>query len=247
MRHLSVLFARPSARLFAVTLLFSSLSACIRSRSVHDLQVPASGAAAQASGPSVVIETVDARPFEAKPDKADIPSLKYAEEITDSAVTARAYGRKRGSFGGAKGDFVLPEGRSVPMVVSEIVAQALTQRGYNVVSANDPSAASASKVKVTVEQFWSYLRPGFFVVAVDFVARLRLEGDVVGASGPLLVEGKDQMRRMMLTNGRWIGLVQRGLGGLSSAVAEKVPAPGGAVASAQGGEAAPASEVASGQ
>ncbi|MFT3927483.1 MAG: hypothetical protein QM778_33425 [Myxococcales bacterium] len=240
MRLPSVTTACPFGRYLAVILVLT-LGACVRSRSVHDLHVPSGAAAQSSAGPTVVIEAVDARAFEAKPDKADVPSLKYAEEITKSEITSRAYGRKRGSFGGAKGDFVMPEGRSVPQLVTEVVGQALSQRGYKVVGPQDPAAASASKVKVTIEQFWSYLRPGFFVVAVDFVARLRIEGDMVGSSGPLLVEGKDQMRRMMLTEGRWIGLVERGLGGLSTAVAEKLPTVGG-VATAAAGETATTAE-----
>ena len=244
MRHGSMI----SARLLAVLVLLS-LSACLNSRTVHDLKVPTAASAASAQGPVVVVEAVDARAFQAKPADSDMPSLKNADEIGNNAITMRAYGRKRGSFGGAKGDFVLPEGRSVPLLVSEVVGKALTERGYTVVNAQDPRAASAAKLRVTIDQFWSYMRPGFFAVAVDFVARLRLEGDLVGGSQPLLVESKDELRKMMLNDGRWIGLVERGLGGLSTAVSEKLPPAGGVVAA--GAESAPpaaaGSEVATGK
>lgn len=170
----------------------------------------------------------------ASPPDADIPSLMNANEIGDPSFEARAFGRKRGAFGGAHGDFMLPEGRRVADLVRASAVSALHARGYRVVdAANEPDCAS---LQLTVQRFWSYFRPGAFQVAVHFTAEVRLEGSLPGLQANTLVVD-DELRKGAITESRWIELVERGLAELTSRLVRALP-PAATAADSSGGEAA---------
>lgn len=219
-------------RFFSLVCLSLILTACGAGRSVLEVKRP-QVATAQADAPAfklVVIE--DARHFQAKPPQANLHSLN-ASDVDNPALTARAYGRKRGSFGAARGDIVLPEQETVSHVVSHCVRAAFARAGAIVVEEADPRFASARPVEVKINRFWSWLRPGAWVVAVEFDAELQIKADLPGFELGRTVTSHAEMRSPLINDSRWQTVVNEGLVKLTDAVAQELS---GGLSAAQPGE-----------
>ncbi|WP_459745515.1 flagellar biosynthesis protein [Pseudomonas sp. 3A(2025)] len=160
---------------------------------------------AASNGKKVLIRATDERTFEIDPRSADIPSLKD-DEINDRSVTERAIGRKRGGFGKAFGDVVLPSGRTVSQLVGEAVSNAYREAGYEVVT--DKSTSDAIAVNVHVIEFWSWFSPGFWSVAVNNKSQLRIES--LG-SPDLKVVARINERMQAVTESDWKKITEAGL------------------------------------
>jgi len=188
---------------------FLLLTGCATTRGVLDVRVPAGTNAS--SGPAVRIERVtDRRVFEIDPRQANIPSLKH-DEISDKAITSRAIARKRGGFGKAMGDILLPEGRTVMMLVEEALARSLQEAGYRVVGTQDREATAAIPVEADIEQFWAYFRPGFAQVAVEFETRVRLTSPVTALQTADPLKGFSRVTGMAATSSTWLEAMNKGL------------------------------------
>ena len=132
---------------------------CATTRGVID--VPAKAGPNPASGPAVRIDRVtDRRFFEIDPRQANIPSLMNDAEIKDPKITSRAIARKRGGFGKALGDVLLPEGRTVMQVVEEALTWSLQEAGYRVVNKQYPEASTAIPLEADIDQFWGVVQAG---------------------------------------------------------------------------------------
>ncbi|WP_350575164.1 flagellar biosynthesis protein [Pseudomonas sp. HY2-MNA-CIBAN-0224] len=153
----------------------------------------------------MAIITVDERNFQIKPRSADIPSLKN-DEITDKSITERAIARKRDGFGKAYGDVLLPPGLTVSGVVSEAVASAYRQAGYEVVP--DAGARDVTKVKVHIVEFWGWLSPGFFSLAVNNKSHLRIES-LEAADLKVVTRKRESMQ--VVTETDWKEITEGGL------------------------------------
>lgn len=163
------------SRTIAILLLGILVTGCAVGRGVLDVRVP------EAANPDTtalvkITEVTDRRVFELDPPMPSTPSLKDGE-INDRAVTSRAVARKRGGYGNAMGDIVLPEGRTVAQLTREVLAKALRQAGYRVVAEGEPGYAGARPLGASIWQFWAWVTPGAFLVAVEHQALLELEGD----------------------------------------------------------------------
>lgn len=108
---------------------------------------------ASMNGKKVYISAVDERVFHAKPATPDNPSVLF-KQIDDKAITERAIARKRNLYGMHIGDVLLQPGHTVPGIVSDAVASAYRQAGYEVVS--NPGVQGATGVQVNISQFWSW-------------------------------------------------------------------------------------------
>lgn len=184
------------------------LAGCATGRSEVDViatQPSNAQVAAVSNGKKVIISSVDERDFQIKPRSADIPSLKN-DEITNKSITDRAIARKRGSFGKAYGDVLLPSGRTVSGVVGEAIASAYRQAGYQVVV--DPGDSDATKVKVHVVEFWAWFSPGFFSVAVNNKSHLKIETE--GAADFEVVTRKRESMQAV-TESDWKEITEAGL------------------------------------
>ncbi|MQU06179.1 flagellar biosynthesis protein [Pseudomonas helleri] len=132
------------------------LAGCATNRAEVDVDVLPPGntqTPAPSNGKKVFVSAVDERVFQIKPDSFDIPSLKY-DDIDDKSITERAIARKRNNFNWAIGDVLLPKGRTVAGLVSDAVASAYRQAGYEVVST--PAGSNVHKVQVRIIEFWSW-------------------------------------------------------------------------------------------
>lgn len=205
-------------RMGVVACLLALSVGCATNRSEIDVKVPQLDQAniAPSNGKKVYITAVDERVFEINPRKADIPSLKN-DEITVRSITERAVARKRNGYGKGLGDVLLPSGRTVSALVSESVASAYRQAGYEVVG--DPGAPDAAAVKVRIVEFWSWFTPGFFYVTVNNKSRLSIETE--GGSGLEVVTLKtDGMQAV--TENDWKEITEAGLQEIMQETAKKL-------------------------
>jgi len=172
-----------------------------------------------ATGTAVRVEPVeDARVFTAAPPQADMPSLMNADEIGNKAITSRAIARKRGGFGAALGDVLLPEGESVQQLSRAAVVRALRDAGYRVSSPGDPGYAEAVPIKVRIDEFWSWFSPGFAAVAVNFRGKLHLQGNIAPVTTGTSYSAEVQDRMQAVFESDWAAVVSKGVAALSESV-----------------------------
>jgi len=148
-----------------------------------------------------VTRVTDQRTFEAKPSDASIPSLKDAEDIDNTAIKARAIARKRGGYGMALGDIVLPEGQTVEGLVKDALIRSLRESGYRVIDDSDGAFATATPVQADIDQFWAWFSPGAFTVDVRFRSRVRITGDLPGFRDRADPVAGDAMSSIMAATG----------------------------------------------
>lgn len=205
-------------RMGVVACLLALSVGCATNRSEIDVKVPQLDQAniAPSNGKKVYITAVDERVFEINPRKADIPSLKN-DEITVRSITERAVARKRNGYGKGLGDVLLPSGRTVSTLVSESVASAYRQAGYEVVG--DPGVPDATAVKVRIVEFWSWFSPGFFYVTVNNKSRLNIETE--GGSGFEVVTLKNDGMQAVTEND-WKEITEAGLQEIMQETAKKL-------------------------
>ncbi|HSX90874.1 MAG TPA: flagellar biosynthesis protein [Pseudomonas sp.] len=205
-------------RMGVVACLLALSVGCATNRSEIDVKVPQLDQAniAPSNGKKVYITAVDERVFEINPRKADIPSLKN-DEITVRSITERAVARKRNGYGKGLGDVLLPSGRTVSTLVSESVASAYRQAGYEVVG--DPGVPDAAAVKVRIVEFWSWFSPGFFYVTVNNKSRLNIETE--GGSGFEVVTLKNDGMQAVTEND-WKEITEAGLQEIMQETAKKL-------------------------
>lgn len=201
---------------FALLLLASTtLFGCVSSRSVVDIDVPTG---ATGNGQKVTITTLDERNFQVDPRSADIPSLKNGE-ITDKSITERAIARKRNSYGMAMGDVLLPEGSKVSDLVGKSVAAAYAKAGYRVVP-NAEKTADTQVVTVHIIEFWSWMSPGAFSVAVNNKSHLKVDTQGAATSADIVTQKREGMQ--LITENDWKVITQIGLQAITEAMASKL-------------------------
>lgn len=201
------------ARLLAYTAAASILAGCAVGRDTVDVTAP--HAANPATGKFVRIESVaDKRQFQVAPPSADMASLDPSEDSSDTAK-ARAIGRKRGGFGKAFGDVVLPEGKTVSGLVESAVASGFQEAGYIVVKKGDANFDSAPAVSAQVIEFWAWFQPGFWAVTTNHKSELKLSGDVGGFHGEQTVMTRVSESKQIVTSSDWREIVEKGLAAIT--------------------------------
>lgn len=156
------------------------LCGCATSRSVVQVgTAPAYQVSNPDQGTAIRLVTTDERKFELAPATPDIPSLKDGE-INNPAITARAIGRKRNTYGRALGDVLLPEGQNVAQIVGEAIANGFRGAGYRVVTEGDPDFATATPVNAKIVQFWLWIDPGFWAITVENRTELTISSVLPG-------------------------------------------------------------------
>jgi uncharacterized lipoprotein YajG len=190
------------------------LSGCAATRSTFD--VPA--VQAQASTPKGLVQITDVRDirrFEAAPRNPSTPSLQNPEELKDRAITSRAIARKRGGYGNAMADILLPDGRTVGQIVREAITQALREQGYAVVAdGQSPELDKALPLQVEIEQFWAWFTPGLMQISVEFQGVLVLKSEALTGRKEEIVRGYAIVKGMAATDAEWREVVQSGVADL---------------------------------
>jgi hypothetical protein len=196
------------------------LAGCATGRSVVTAGIDAGANPAQ--GTAVRIDAVeDARAFTVSPPSPAMPSL-MGNEIGDKSVTSRAVGRKRGGFGAALGDVLLPEGTSVAALVQSAVARGLRESGYRVLERGDPGYERAVPIKLRVEQFWSWFNPGFAAVTLTNRAAVNLQGAITPLAQGRTFSSQAVNTMQVVVESDWVAIVNKGLDALATAVKDGV-------------------------
>lgn len=184
-------------------------SGCATSRGELDIRVPAMANPANGA-PVKIVSVMDRRVFQISPPSADIPSLKD-DDITNKAITSRAVARKRNAYGKALGDILLPEGRTVEMLVKEALTRAFREAGYRVLEPGDADYETALPVSAEIEQFWSWFTPGFWAITLEFEARVKISGPVAPFHQGEVVRGYARVKSGGATSSIWTEVIHQGL------------------------------------
>jgi hypothetical protein len=196
------------ARLLIAVLGLAALTGCATSRSVITPSVTAGQNPVQ--GQAVRIESVrDARTFEPRPPRPSLPSLN-AEDVNNAALTARAVGRKRNGFGQALGDIVLPEGESVAKLVGTALTKGLRESGYRVLSKGEAGYEQAVPVTAQVDQFWSWINPGFASIKTSGQVDVAMGGGLKPLAGKKVTAEVTESHQIVTEND-WAVILNKAL------------------------------------
>lgn len=195
----------------------SLLGGCAATRSELDVPVEKPSVAPTKAAVKIT-EVADKRHFEVDPRSPMTPSMR-GNEIDNKALTARAVGRKRGGFGNAWGDVVLPEGQTVSGLIAEVLAAALAEKGYAVVAKGSPEYDGALPLSAEILKFWSWFTPGFFTISVTNESLVRLTGPWPVAESDREVRGQAQVEsHTAIVESDWAEVLKKGTEDLKSKV-----------------------------
>lgn len=159
------------------------LAGCGLSRDYTRLTVPAPAATTRSGSDRLIVldQVQDAREFQADPRDPSIPSLKEgAKYQLDADQRKSAIGRRRNRFGLATGDYLLKGPQTVETLTRDLIATTLRGMGYRVADQDAP-APGAEHVRVTIDKFWAWMTPYYWMAAIE--ARLDTRLAFSGPSG----------------------------------------------------------------
>jgi len=195
--------------------IIGTVSGCAASRSVVSLEQPSGTVVNPEQGIAVkIVKVTDARTFESSPKNPDTPSLSE-EDMNNSSIKARAIGRKRGGFGMAMGDVLLPEDQTVAGMIENALTNGFRQANYRVLTLGDAGYDAAAPVKARVVKFWSWFQPGFWEVQVHNHAEVEITGALSVLKKGLTVRGAAVESGMAVTESDWQNVASEGLSNFS--------------------------------
>lgn len=210
-------------RVSLVLLVILNLTACAARDLVLEIQHPE---AVRSSAPTRVfklVQVVDRREFQARPRQANQPSLTQAN-LVKPEVVARAVGRRRGAFGKARGEILFDSQSPVTEVVRSCVEAAVAKNGGVLVDARDPRYADALPMRVYIDNFWAWLRPGAWVVAIEFDATLLVQAAIPGFEQGRAVHSHAELRRAAVHAGHWQSVIEEGVDTLTANLSQELRA-----------------------
>lgn len=194
---------------------------CASNRSVLDVNVD-SGANPTGGEAVYFVKISDSRAFEQTPKDPSTPSLKGGD-IGNVEITSRAIARKRGSYGNAWGDVVLPEGRTVSELVGSAMARAFRDAGYQVIEGGDPRFPDAIPVEASIENFWAWMTPGFWALALESKTKVYIKAPITSFRTGEAVEGYARDTFQVATEGNWREIVERGIANFIQNLKSRLP------------------------
>lgn len=206
-------------RSIVVTVLLGLLAAgCAASRSELAVSVPKPSAAPTKAAVKIV-NVADKRAFQVDPRQPSIPSVR-GNEIGNTALTSRAVGRKRGGYGNAWGDVVLPEGQTVSGLVEQVLSAALADKGYAVVEQGAAGYDTALPLSADIIKFWSWVNFGLDI-KITHESLIRLKGPWPVAENDREARGRAFYNSFVaIVESDWIDLLNNGTGDLRKNVAQ---------------------------
>jgi hypothetical protein len=150
-----------------------------------------------------IVTVVDQRTFEHKPSDPSIPSLGSESDLANPAITNRAIGRKRGGFGMALGDVLLPQGQTVTSLVQDAVANAYRGAGYRVLTKDAEGFDTAIPVDVKIKKFWCWDTPGFWQMSLENRLEVVITAPQPGFENGATVDGYAINHLMAIFEDEW--------------------------------------------
>jgi hypothetical protein len=167
-----------------------------------------------------IVEIRDLRRFEAAPRDPSAPSLADASMLSDASLTARAVGRLRDAYGAARGDVLLPEGRTVVDLMRAVATKAIESNGYRVVDQTSPQYAAAAPLAVDIEQFWEWNSPSGLM---EFKAIVTMKSaELIGKDAATADGYARASATFVLTNSDRLDLFQRGMSDLAQNMSAEI-------------------------
>jgi len=191
------------------SLLLFGLVGCMANRGVLDVQV--SLPPNPASDRAVTILVTDSRKFIATPKQVTTPSLLFESEIYNKELTSRAIARKHVRYNTAIGDIVLPEGRTVEMVVREALVKSFRESGYRVIDDATASKDAGIPIEADIEQFWSWNSYGFWSIPIEFEAKVHIKGDLPPFKTGETVRGYVKINTQAPDTRAWLKTINKGI------------------------------------
>lgn len=206
-------------RFTVVMLVIALVTACATGRGTIDLKPV--NTANPATGPEVKLEDVrDRRVFQIDPPSPSTPSVMN-DEIHNKSITSRAIARKRGGFGMALGDIVLPEGRTVVGVTTEALTRGLRESGYRVLRQGDPGYDDAVPLTADIRQFWAWLTPGVWTLTLEFDSRIKVNGPIEPFEDGVEFQGHATTNPAAAFTDDWIEVMNKGLEDLNNDITSR--------------------------
>lgn len=194
------------------------LSGCAASRSEVEISVP-KPAVTPTKAAVKIVEVADKRQFEVDPRSPLTPSVRE-NEIGNKQLTARAVGRKRGGFGNAWGDVVLPEGQTVSSLVAQVLEAALIEKGYAVLPNGAAGYEAALPLSADILKYWSWVSPGFASISISQETLVRLVGPWPVKDGTTEVNGSAHYEGLAIIESDWTNLMTNANKNLQKNLAE---------------------------
>jgi hypothetical protein len=137
-------------------------------------------------------------------------------DLSDTALTSRAIGRGPRGIG----DLLLPEDRTVQLLVRDALAEAFAQNGYRVLREGDPYFEQALPVEVEIQTLWTWFQQGAWVSSFYFAAAVDVKSPVAPFEGVRRIESS--ARRVAVWRGpgslgAWVDTTHEGLASLTEA------------------------------
>ena len=221
-RLIATLRSRSKGLMMSCVVLGFALSGCALGRSEIDIMSPAT-VTSMSTALVKIVDVIDQRKFEAAPGQPSTPSLERAADITNPAITSRAYARKRNGYGKALGDIILPEGRTIAALVRAATQKALEDKGYRVVDQNSPDYARAMPVSVEVTEFWTWVSVGFGA-SLSCRAAVRVNGSMFAAQ-PTVIQASATNSGALLIERTFAEVSKQGLDDLTAKMAAQIRPP----------------------
>lgn len=174
-------------------------SGCVVGRRTVGLSVPPAATSMGTKGDAYIAGVADNRTFENKPNDPSTPSIDGDVTAMTAEQKSVMIGRQRNGYGKAMGDIALPDGQTVPQQVRQLVEYALKARGYNITS----NATAATKLNVSIDQFWAWFTPGMFTVSFEARVYCALTLTKDGKSTQLVVQGYGKNSGQVASDANW--------------------------------------------
>lgn len=214
------IFVKSFLKVVGAGLFVLLLAGCATSRSVVTLNQPQVKEQAPTQSVAIRLDNVtDARAFDPAPPNPNTPSLA-SDSIDDTALRARAIGRKRNTYGKALGDIMLPENSSVTDVVGSAVAVGFRNAGYRVLNKGDAGFDQAVPVTVRIDQFWCWLEPGFWQISLHNESQVKLSGDLPQLQPKLEVQATANLSSGAAFESDWQAAASQGLSALATNISD---------------------------
>ena len=190
------------AFVFIGTALLVLMPGCVVGHRSLNLEVPK----ADSYSPSADKGTIgvgmvsDDRVFQNKPSEPSIPSIDGDVNSLTPETKSTYIGRQRNSYGHAMGDIVLPQGETVQTKVDALLREGLKRRGYTLIAGPAPAD---NQVTAKVNQFWSWMTPGFVALTFEVEIKCSVTVQHAGKAATFDVRGYGLNHGQIAKSGNW--------------------------------------------
>ncbi len=195
----------------AVFIIALFLNGCATSRSVIDIPMPVSTELSKSNGKEIYINSItDKRLFEIKPPEPSTPSLDPSEEQGDK-IKLRAIARKRNSYGMGLGDILLPEGKTVDLLIDAALREGFIESGYKVINSKELVTNNTYIIDAQINKLWSWMNPGFWAITLSTEISTEIAIKSNSALDKKIIAIKTSDTFQAATESNWIEIMQGAL------------------------------------